>query len=589
MKQLYPFFLSCKMLAISISLWTGLLCSHMGYGQSNVFSGSVFLDEDASGSLTNGDIKQWAVRVYLHEDQNANAVLDAGDLLLEQQYTDVNGDYAFTIPFKPQGAFSLNQVPLQEEDDSEEKIANGDIKTDDDEGNLGQKGGDLQWVGLRFQALNIPVGAVITNATLTFTAAGDESDPCNLRFYAEAIDDSPLFAQTDFDLSSRTRTTSMASWNTVPAWTPFPNPVGSGNGENGIQNFSDLDGLFSDPLSGILYATVRNVSNDYLIQIDPLTGQAVKNAFGPTIDYVVIKGTGILADVDDFAIDPTCGTLYAMNNTGIPTQLITIDKASGVGTVIGATGVQDIEGLSFTDDGDLYGVTGTGGTTRNSLVQINKSTGAATVLTAFRADSDFESCECRKGPPVNIVGLPVEYFYFEAQADEFQVQLEWATLSETDNAFFSIERSPDRIHFEKIGQMTARGAAAAYVYTDEAPFAGRSWYRLKQVDWNGNFSFSEIREVNLETPDLFGVSVYPNPVSANGLLHVQFQAPKGNTAEVELLNLQGKILQKASVEIGVSSGLSALSLDLQGRQPGIYFVRIRSGRVYESRKLVIRE
>ena len=168
--------------------------------------------------------------------------------------------------------------------------------------------------------------------------------------------------------------------------------IGSGSGALGTITFSDVDGLSLDYYTGDLWASHRRGgAYDLLLKIDPVTGDVIQDAFGAN-EYVVIDGSGIGFDIDDLAMDPTTGILYASNNNS-GSQLVTINTATGDATIVGNFGVGDIEGLSFTDDGTLWATTGAGGVP-NSLYTINISTGHATFVSEWSSGSDFESLAC---------------------------------------------------------------------------------------------------------------------------------------------------------------------------------------------------
>lgn len=180
--------------------------------------------------------------------------------------------------------------------------------------------------------------------------------------------------------------------------------VGTGNGEQGEQKFDDIDGITFDVATGIVYAIQRREHAeqdwDLLLQIDPLTGSVIRDAFGPSKDYVPITGTEM--DIDDIASDPTNGKLYAISNRGdgLGSVLVTIDKTNGHSTLVGknegGTGnVEDIEGLTFLPDGMLYGSSGKSSSqgpaadlTRNRLYLIDKATGRVSLVGTWTGQQD---------------------------------------------------------------------------------------------------------------------------------------------------------------------------------------------------------
>lgn len=154
---------------------------------------------------------------------------------------------------------------------------------------------------------------------------------------------------------------------------------GTLNGELGAISIGDVDALSFDPFTGVLWAAERRGTNgvyDVVFQIDETTGNFVANAFGPGVDYIVIDGEGIYDDVDDIAISPTTGLMFAVSNNGDVDQLININKFTGEITVIGNLTFQDIEGLAFANNGSLYGVRG--GTNDPNFYEVDPATAVMT-------------------------------------------------------------------------------------------------------------------------------------------------------------------------------------------------------------------
>lgn len=135
--------------------------------------------------------------------------------------------------------------------------------------------------------------------------------------------------------------------------------IGTGEGSAGEVRFDDVDGLNFDPATGHLYGSQReNRRDDILLRVDPATGAFVPGAFDGA-DYVVVEALPGLSDIDDLAIDPTDGQMYAIANTdGRGDHLVGIDKSTGEVIDVGRLGVEDMEGLSFAPDGQLIGSTG---------------------------------------------------------------------------------------------------------------------------------------------------------------------------------------------------------------------------------------
>lgn len=112
------------------------------------------------------------------------------------------------------------------------------------------------------------------------------------------------------------------------------------------------------------------------------------------------------------------------------------------------------------------------------------------------------------------LALPVELSSFTAEPfGKAAAKLTWATASESGSDHFLVERSLAGISFEPVGRVAAAGesnVAKLYDFTDASLATGTYYYRLRQVDQDGTFAFSEVREVRLEETE--GLRVYPNPV-----------------------------------------------------------------------------
>ncbi|MFT6001104.1 MAG: hypothetical protein ACI81P_003572 [Neolewinella sp.] len=109
--------------------------------------------------------------------------------------------------------------------------------------------------------------------------------------------------------------------------------------------------------------------------------------------------------------------------------------------------------------------------------------------------------------------LSVELTEFDAREVEKQrVQLDWQTVVETNNSHFEVAHSVDGRAFQILGEVAGAGNSTeeqAYGYLHETPVVGLNYYRLRQVDYDGTATLSEVREVNIS--GVTALSVYPNP------------------------------------------------------------------------------
>jgi len=111
--------------------------------------------------------------------------------------------------------------------------------------------------------------------------------------------------------------------------------------------------------------------------------------------------------------------------------------------------------------------------------------------------------------------LPVALAYFKGEAYDDQVNLSWSSLTEKNVDYFTLARSRDGFNFDTLAQIAATGNAVTqqfYSYTDVAPFAGTSYYRLQATDFDGTLETFDLIAVQY-TPTDRGPGIFPNPVS----------------------------------------------------------------------------
>ncbi|HXF62100.1 MAG TPA: SdrD B-like domain-containing protein [Caldilineaceae bacterium] len=203
-------------------------------------------------------------------------------------------------------------------------------------------------------------------------------------------------------------------------FTALSQPAGTGSGSEGSIVFNNFDGLTYVPDEHIFYATHRRgLANDLLVALDPDTGAHIPDHFGPGIDYLVVptlpdEQGDPLPDVDGLARDPVTGIIYAaINDSGRNGVLATLDVTTGVPTriatmrypvpyppapALAGTIIDDIEAISFFNDGQLYASTGDNGPDPidlNSLFQIDTVTGVGVRIGRFPAGTkDIEALGC---------------------------------------------------------------------------------------------------------------------------------------------------------------------------------------------------
>jgi hypothetical protein len=181
--------------------------------------------------------------------------------------------------------------------------------------------------------------------------------------------------------------------------------------------------------------------------------------------------------------------------------------------------------------------------------------------------------------------LPIELLSFTAKADDDVVLVDWQTATETNNDYFIIERSKDGITSERIGIVQGAGNSNKvldYEFVDQNPYSGVSYYRLTQVDYDGQSETFDWVAVNREVENEASVNIYPNPLSS-GSLNIQFDNYHGQT-EIVIFDLSGRRVYRDMKQIDSASQNFLLALNLP---KGMYSVQIISENKIQIKKLII--
>lgn len=175
----------------------------------------------------------------------------------------------------------------------------------------------------------------------------------------------------------------------------------------------------------------------------------------------------------------------------------------------------------------------------------------------------------------NLTPLPVSLLSFDAVAktDERASLITWSTADEKDNARFEVQRSFDGINWMTIGNVEANGGNIVnnYSFIDNTP-SEINFYRLKQVDINGQSALSEIRKVDFNAPKADVVKVYPNP--SRGIVNIVTE----EDATYALMDINGRI---------VSEGEVKGALKLNDLPTGLYMVKVLVGEEVYAFKVIV--
>jgi hypothetical protein len=164
--------------------------------------------------------------------------------------------------------------------------------------------------------------------------------------------------------------------------------------------------------------------------------------------------------------------------------------------------------------------------------------------------------------------LPITLLSFNASLQSNRtVELNWITTNEVNNQYFAIQRSGNAVDFDSIGAVPGAGTTDVqqhYSYTDASPLAGTNYYRLKQVDQNGNASWSPI--VSVRNQGSLQVSLSPNP--AHDRLTISLGTTANGKGVFRIIDMQGRILQSAN-----ATADDVQELNIAALAPGTYILQ----------------
>jgi len=174
--------------------------------------------------------------------------------------------------------------------------------------------------------------------------------------------------------------------------------------------------------------------------------------------------------------------------------------------------------------------------------------------------------------PLN-ASFPVELLDFDAyQVGEGTVQLDWTTATEKNNAEFQVERSVDGNFFTRIASVEGAGNSDSprfYEYMDFSAPTSRIYYRLRQVDFDGSFQYSSVREVKLGQTFAPRFDVYPNP--ARDHINIEGTVSSERNLRIRVLDISGRVMiQKDDVSLGENT----LKIDVSGLSPAKYILEV---------------
>ncbi|MEI6765836.1 MAG: T9SS type A sorting domain-containing protein [Bacteroidota bacterium] len=180
--------------------------------------------------------------------------------------------------------------------------------------------------------------------------------------------------------------------------------------------------------------------------------------------------------------------------------------------------------------------------------------------------------------------LPVSLLGFDAVCKNDVVTLEWTTMTETNNDYFTIEHSRDSKVWEKTATVSGAGNSnviRAYSYKDLLPSDGINYYRLSQTDYDGKKTVFNSVSVSCENPTGSEIAVFPNPFTDE--IAIEYPSRKYSNISIRIYDIMGNLVKEIQQ---VNPHQSLLSIDVAAFARGVYYLEFRTNEVMNVVKIV---
>ncbi|MFD1551976.1 hypothetical protein DNU06_01245 [Putridiphycobacter roseus] len=330
---------------------------------------------------------------------------------------------------------------------------------------------------------------------------------------------------------------------------------GAGEGNNGgSQNAGNGGGIIMIKANEI--KTTGSCGSGHLISA---SGQSVSSGSGGDGNSGGGAGGTILVDVNTWSIAAGCPVTLQANggNGGNVTNAGEHGGGGGggQGAVIYSIALPTANTTTITQSG-LGGL--------NCISCTSAGNGSGTNNSGIIANST--------GP------LPIELTYFNALLNENEkVNLEWQTKSEKDNNYFLIEKSVDAVTWKVLEKINGTGNSVVekkYYTQDPSPYNGLSYYRLKQVDFDGKESIYPPKSININQIINANLLIYPNPTNNQITIESNFNSSKVNLNGIQIYNSLGQDFTNRVKTI--DNNHYKIILDLSNIQSGIYYIKFQT-------------
>ena len=185
--------------------------------------------------------------------------------------------------------------------------------------------------------------------------------------------------------------------------------------------------------------------------------------------------------------------------------------------------------------------------------------------------------------PTIVLPVTLSSFTGERRKDNTNL-LQWTTSSERNNNYFIIERSGNGFDYAELDRVKAMGTSSTdhdYVYIDKTPADGINYYRLRQVDFNGKYTWSNSISLNNQVNN-FTVNISPIPVS--DILNVLLNTGSSGTVDIQVLDVFGNV--RLHYQREANEGSNEIKTDVASLPPGVYIINVSQDQQSLQRKII---
>lgn len=349
-----------------------------------------------------------------------------------------------------------------------------------------------------------------------------------------------------------------------------------------------------------------------------LTNADIRGYVQFTIRFYVENGTGGQQYPGDYTTVPSGGGLTGLNYIHYDIDGSTVGtngwfRETGVvqdvvGSVINGNAPTELAPYSYTDGANWKGFAGSvcerTGVSRCAQVAVAATYATAQTQVTFRMGYDYNFTNSNfNSQPTRQYGsrfgcfsfpqqipLPVKLLSFTGTYKNNAALLNWAAENQVNFSAYELERSLNGTSFESIAVKNRQGTGLEkqqYEYADNLSQSGSDvfYYRLKMVDLDGRFNYSNIIMIRKDGVRP-GISISPNPVVSGGLATLRFSAAKKGMVDIAVTDMSGKVLLRQQNQ--VYEGVNSIAVNNLNRlQPGLYMMQVNDGQEVQTTKLSI--